>query len=174
MRTGNRQMVSATVTDHILTEIRFEADDSRQSPGRLTGTLIRYGDVSPAHRERFANGSLSWPQNGIVINEQHNRQAPIVRAIPFLDGDAVKIDVRLPNTQRGRDAAVNVREGVLTGLSVEFRAISQSYVDGIREIREAFLPSAGLVDSPSYKDSLVQVRSKVVTSYDEEEMLLWL
>ena len=160
------------MTEHLLTEIRFSEDETRQSPGRLTGTLLTYGARAGDRPERFAHGSLQWPEAGIVINEQHNRQAPIVRAIPFLDGNTVKIDTRLPNTQRGRDAATNVREGVLTGLSVEFRAIQQSYVDGVREIREAFVDRAGLVDSPSYTESTVQVRAR--SDQSDLDLYRWL
>ena len=158
--------------EHLLTEIRFSADDTRQTPGRLSGTLLTYGKRAGDRPERFANGSLRWSADGILINEQHNRQAPIVRAIPFLDGDAVKINVSLPNTQRGRDAATNVREGVLTGLSVEFRALRDKYVDGVREVREAMLDAAGLVDSPSYKDSTVEVRYTVSDS--DLDLYRWL
>ena len=91
---------------------------------------------------------------------QHDRTRPIVRAIPFLDDNEVRIDTPLPNTTAGRDAAVNVREGILTGLSVEFskQGVVASYVDGVREIRQATLVAAGLVDSGSYSSSTVSVR----------------
>ena len=70
-------------------------------------------------------GALTWPKEGILINEMHNRQAPILRAVPYLDGDEVKIDTPVPNTTRGRDAVTNIREGVWTGLSVEFHSRSE-------------------------------------------------
>ena len=53
------------------------------------------------------------PDDGIVIYEQHNPTRPIVRAIPFVEGREVKINAPFPNTTRGRDAAENLREGVL-------------------------------------------------------------
>ena len=58
---------------------------------------------------------------------------------PRLEGDALTIDVPLPNTARGRDAATNVREGVLTGLSVAFKAIREGRRGKLREIRQAVL-----------------------------------
>ena len=66
----------------------------------------------------------------------------------------------LPNTTAGRDAATNVREGILTGLSVEFekRGLVQAMVGGVREIRSATLAAAGLVDMGSYSGSTVEVR----------------
>ena len=161
--------------ENLLCEIRYEADESRLSPGRLTGTLVTYETRAKDRPELFKRGALTWPEAGIIINEQHARQAPIVRAVPFLEGDALKIDARLPDTQRGRDAATNVREGVLTGLSVEFYARQESRRAGVREIRQAILAAAGLVDSGSYADSTVEVREKSGPFWQlDREMLRWL
>ena len=145
--------------DLIVCEIRFAEDETRESPGRLTGTLLTYEQAAGDRPEIFTRGALTWPDGGIVVNEQHNRAAPIVRASPFMVGDALTIDVPLPNTARGRDAATNVREGVLTGLSVEFRTQREGRRGHLREIRQAVLVRAGLVDKPSYSDSTVEVRS---------------
>ena len=73
------------------------------------------------------------------------------------------IDVALPNTTAGRDAVENVRQGVLTGLSVEFKAEKEGRRGGLREIRQALLGSAGLVDTASYKASTVEVREGLAT-----------
>ena len=123
--------------NEIVCEIRYAEDETRGSPGRLTGTLLTYEREANDRPEIFTRGALAWPESGIVIDEQHNRQAPIVRAIPRLAGDALTIDVPLPNTARGRDAATNVREGVLTGLSVSFKAIREGRRGRLREIRQA-------------------------------------
>ena len=160
------------MTDTLDVEVRFTEDETRASPGMLTGTLLEYEKRSAGRPELFARGALQWPVNGIVVNEQHDRKAPIVRAVPFVDGDAVKISVQLPNTQRGRDAATNVREGVLTGLSVGFRSLSEGMRGGLREIKSAMLVNAGLVDTPDYKEATVAVRAKRET--DGEETLRWL
>ena len=122
--------------------------------------MLRYSERARDRAEVFLPGSLSWDQAGIVINEQHNRAAPIVRAVPFLDGDEVKIDVKVPSTQRGRDAIANVRESVYTGLSIEFRATSEGHRGGVREIRSAVLGAAALVDSGAYPGSRVEVRAR--------------
>ena len=148
------------MTEYLDVELRFEKDDSRQSPGRLVGTLLTYETRAHDRFELFTHGALEWPKEGIVVNRQHDRSHPIVRAIPFVDGDAVKIDVALPDTQAGRDAATDVRSGLLTGLSVEFRSMKEGRRGGLREIRSAFIPRAGLVDSPSYTGSTVQVRER--------------
>ena len=137
-------------------ELREDAD--RSGPGRLSGVLLTYGERAGDRPERFARGALSWPENGVVLNEQHNRQAPIVRFVPTVDGDEVRIDVDLPDTQRGRDAATSVRNGTLTGLSVEFNGARDRITGGVREIGSALLVRAGLVDDASYGGSTVEVR----------------
>ena len=144
--------------------VEIREDQSRTSPGRLVGVLMRYASPASDRRERFAPGALHWHDGGIVINEQHNRQAPIMRVIPEERGGAVVVDAQLPDTQRGRDAATSVRNGTLTGLSVEFVAESEGRAaDGFREVRRALLVSAGLVDDPSYGDALVAVRARDYT-----------
>lgn len=141
-----------------LIECRFVADETRQSPGRLTGTLLTYGERARDRPEVWLPGSASWPDAGFVINEQHNRAAPIVRCLPFIVGNEVKVDVALPNTTRGRDAATNVKDGVLTGLSVEFRQPVARMVSGVREIRQGYIEAAGLVDLASFPGSAVEIR----------------
>ena len=108
--------------DHLLFECRAADDPTRESAGRIVGTLLKYGEQASDRGEVFLPGSLSWDQAGIIINEQHNRAAPIVRALPFLDGDEVRIDVKVPSTQRGRDAITNIKSGVWDGpQSMEFQ-----------------------------------------------------
>ena len=154
-------------------EIRYEIDDSRQSPGRLKGTLITYERQARDRKEIVARGAFYWRDGGIVINDQHRRESAIVRATPFLDGDELKIDEPIPDTQAGRDAAANVRSRVLQGLSVEMAVESEGRRGPLREIRRARLVRAGLVDDPSYRDSKVEVRARGPWQLDRE-MLLWL
>ena len=139
-------------------EIREDAD--RQSPGRLRGVLLQYGERAADRPEVFETGALRWPDNGIVLRRQHNRGNPIMRVQPVVEGDRVLIDAALPDTQSGRDAAREVRDGLMTGLSVEFRANRQHYAGGVRRITAALLGGAGLVDDPSYAGSRVEVRRR--------------
>ena len=153
-------MVWAVVMDNLLIEVRFVADDTRQSPGRLAGTLVRYGEQARHLAERFADGALHWPESGLVINQQHERSQIITRAFPYVENRELLIDAALPNTQAGRDAATNVKEGILTGLSVGFirASVKDSIVNGIREIRYAMLDHAALVDDAEYGGSTVEIR----------------
>ena len=145
--------------DEIRCAVEFRADETRESPGRIVGVLLTYEQRARDRAELFTVGSLEWETDGIVLNEQHNRAAPIMRFVPELRGSELVIDAPLPNTSRGRDAAVMVRNGTLRGLSVEFRSIREARQSGIRHIQKARLGGAGLVDSGSYGNR-VEVRSK--------------
>ena len=105
--------------DNLLVEVRFSADPTRESPGRLTGTLLTYSERAADRPELFLPGALKWPADGVNINVQHQRGSPIVRVHPFVEGRAVKVDAMLPNTNgRPRCRHQHASEGVLTGLSV--------------------------------------------------------
>ena len=145
--------------DEIRCSVELRADESLASPGRISGVLLTYGERAKDRAELFESGSLSWPDNGILLRRQHQRATPIMRAIPELRGNQVVIDAPLPDTQAGRDAATEIRSGLFAGLSVEFRATAQKYLSGVRRISGALLTGAGLVDDPSYKGSRVEVRS---------------
>lgn len=140
--------------------VEVREDASRQSPGRLVGTLLTYGERASDRPEVFEAGSLSWPRGGVVLRRQHQRGAPIMRVEPELRDGALVIDAALPDTQAGRDAAAEIRSGLFRGLSVEFRASRQRFAAGVRRIMGAALTGAGLVDTPSYAGSGVEVREK--------------
>ena len=146
--------------DEIRCAVELRADETMQSPGRLTGTLMTYGERAADRAEVFEPGALRWPDNGILLRRQHVRAAPIMRVIPEVRGNQVVLDAPLPDTAAGRDAATEVRAGLLGGLSVEFRAVAQNYAGGVRRIAGALLTGAGLVDEPSYGGSAVEVRGR--------------
>ena len=145
--------------DEIRCAIEFRADESRQSPGRIVGSLLTYGQRAKDRPEVFEAGALHWPEGGIILNMQHDRQQAIMRFTPELSGAEIRIDANLPDTTRGRDAAVMVRDGTFAGLSIEFRAESEGRASGVRQIRRAILSAAALVDSPSHV-STVEVRGE--------------
>ena len=123
--------------------IELRADDSGQSPGRLFGTLLTYGERASDRPEVFETNSLSWAEDGIVINRQHARNWPVLRAVPEVRGLMVVVDVPIPNTTAGRDAAQEIRDGLFKGLSVEFKAVRQSFEGGLRRISSSTTHSGG-------------------------------
>lgn len=150
------------MADEIRCAIELRAVDDRSSPGRIVGTLLRYGDRADrgGFSETFEPGSLTWPTNGVVLRRQHDRSSPIMRVVPEERDGVVRIDAPLPDTQAGRDAAAEVREGLFSGLSVEFRAQSQRFSGRERRVKAALLTGAGLVDEPAYRESRVSVRHR--------------
>ena len=146
--------------DEIRCAVELRADETRQSPGRLSGTLLTYGERATDRAEMFEAGALRWPDNGVVLRRQHQRGAPIMRVVPEVRGNQVVLDVPLPDTAAGRDAAAEIRAGLFSGLSVEFRATAQKYTAGVRRITGALLSGAGLVDEPSYPGSTAEVRQR--------------
>ena len=164
--------------DEIRMSIEVREDTERLSPGRLVGVLMQYGTRAQDRPEIFEPGSLKWPDSGVVLNRQHSRAAPIMRVLPITEGNVVRIDAALPDTSAGRDAAREIRgvpgsPPLFRGLSVEFKAVRQTIVGGVRRIASAVLTGAGLVDSGSYAGSTVEVRQKAIGSRPNEETL-WL
>ena len=146
--------------DEIRCKIELREDENRLGPGRIYGVLMAYSKMASDRAEVFEPGSLSWPESGIVLNRQHERKNPIQRVTPIVVGDEVRLDELLIDSSAGRDAAVEIRSGLLTGLSIEFSSIQESVVNGVRRIAEAVLSAAAVVDSPSYAGSTVEVRAK--------------
>ena len=148
-------------TEYRSCELRLDASKDENAPGVLSGILMRYETRASDRAEIFSRGSLTWDsENGIVLREMHNRQSPICRFQPEDTGDELTVKIALPDTTRGRDSAVGVKNGLYRGLSVEFRAVKELERDGVRRILAARLVGCGLVDSPSYESSKVSVRSR--------------
>ena len=158
--------------DEIRCAVEFREDTDRTGPGRLVGTVLTYGQRAKDRPELFEPGALTWPADGVVLNRQHARGAPIMRVIPEVRGEAVVIDAPLPDTTAGRDAAAEVRQGLMTGLSVSFQAARQEHRAGVRRIQAATMTAVGLVDSPSY-DAPVEVRHSAGGAAPRPETL-WL
>ena len=130
-------------------------------PGRLTGTIATYNEESrDARRHVFAPGSLKWDSSGIVLNRQHTRAAPIARVTPMVDGDRIVVDHVLPDTAAGRDAAAEVRSGLMTGLSAEVRIDRDKRDGGRRMILESELVGVGLVDRAAFETAQVSVHER--------------
>ena len=133
--------------EEIRCEIRIEEAEGKP---RLVGTLLPFNVRAKDRAEMFLPGSLKWDAKGIVVNRMHQRASPIMRITPTSSPTGLTVDAVIPDTSAGRDAAEEIRGGLLTGLSVEFRATAQTIVGGVRKITAAVLSAAALVDSPSY------------------------
>jgi len=139
--------------------IELRADESRQSPGRLRGTILETGRVASDRREVFTPGSVQWPSNGIRLLSEH-RGRQVMRVQPVVDGSAIRIDAPLPDTSLGREVAAEIRSGRKSGLSVEFYATREERVSGVREIQSALVDAAAVVESPAYVQARAEIRQR--------------
>ena len=146
--------------DEIRMAVEIREDEGRLGPGRIFGVVMKYNTRASDRPELFEDGALKWPED-IVLNRQHSRKSPIMRVKPIVVGDEVRHEISgFPDTQSGRDAAVEIRQGLFKGLSVEFKSLKESVGGGIRRISSAMLRGIALVDSPSYSAAAVEVRAK--------------
>ena len=145
-------------------ERRSAVGELRVEGRRLSGTVLRYGEVSPSHRERFAPGALRFAA-AVHLDLEHDRE----RVIAYMpggglelagDGDAVELAAELPPIPAADRALDEIRSGKRNGLSVEFRALKESREGGVRVIEEAELRGIGLVARPSYLGSRVEARAR--------------
>ena len=145
----------------------LEYREAGDGPGTVEGLAVPYGieaEVFPGLRERFEGGALADQVTAnINANIQHQRARPLAR-----NGRGLKLVeapeglravlLTLPDTSDGRDAAVMLRDGVLTGFSVEFLPTRESGGDGIRRIERAELAGLALVDDPAHPGAEAHLR----------------
>ena len=132
-------------------EIRAAADGPH-----LHGVMVTEGRAASGGRaEVFTPGSVEWPRAGVSILAAH-RLAPETRAVPVREPDG-RITVRTPATPAIREAV----EGGRRYMSVEFHAIRERTTrGGVREVLQAYVPAAALVDSPEYDTTAAEVRAR--------------
>ena len=160
-------------------EIRAEGE------GRLlVGRILVYGDVAalPFGKEMFLPGVFGPIETlDVVLNFAHERARPIARTnggglILTDTQEALSLRAELPQSSFADDALSLVRAKVLRGLSVEFSAIRERLVGGVREISKAVLLAVGIVDSGAYKMSVVEARDENRDQWHEKlkREVLWL
>ena len=142
--------------------IQYGVDETRESPGRISGVLVTYGEQAKDRPDVYEQDSLTWPERGVVLNEMHDRKQAIKRFLPYIEGTELKVDFPLPPTQRGRDAAQMVKDGTYSGLSMEVSrdSIVATYRAGIRHISRGQIVAAALVDEAAFLGSVVDVHAK--------------
>ena len=153
--------------------VEFREDETRQGPGRITGTIIRFNEqiVHNKGPEQFEPRSLAFSDDGVVLYDSHDQapRKPVMLFNPIQDETEARIDAALPDTPAGRRVAQRFRSGEYKGLSVEFRSVKQRYIDGVRSIGKAFINGVAAVESPAYTTP-VEVRAK----RPETEIYRWL
>ena len=73
----------ATMMSEVRCAVEIREDESRQSPGRIVGTILETGRVASDRREVFAPGSVQFPANGLrSALPRRRRHAPYDRGRP--------------------------------------------------------------------------------------------
>ncbi len=143
---------------------RRHGGEIRAEGRRLSGTVLRFGDVSPSHRERFEPGAFRMAE-AVHLDLFHDPE----RAVAWQPGggleirqdrDAVTMTAELPPIPAATRALALVKSGDATGLSVEFRAVKERRDAGLRVIEAATLSGIGIVRAPSYQASRVEARAR--------------
>ena len=79
-------------------------------PGRAHARTAKRASDRPKRSVR-RQGSLYWPEGGLVLREMHDRKQPITRFEPTATDAGVEVRVALAGyATRGRDAAVTGTE----------------------------------------------------------------
>ena len=138
-------------------ELRAGAD-----AGTVEGVLIAYGVIVELGRfkESFTAGCFG-ALGEVRANIQHVRSRLLAVNKPgggmtLTDTpEALRVKIELPDTAEGRDTAVLIGRGVLTGLSAEFAAKRERWSGRNRTILSAELRGLGIVDLPAHPQSLL-------------------
>lgn len=134
---------------------------------RLTGTVMAYGDVAEIPgigRERFAAFAFAgYLRSGATaLNVMHDEALTIASTgdvLTFTDSPAdLRMVATLPQGDAFDQVLGLVGDGSTTGLSVEFHALDERRTADTRTILRATLPGLGIVDTPAYAASGVEVR----------------
>ncbi len=146
-------------------ERHYSGIECRAAGRTLTGPAIRYGDVSPTHRERFEPGAFTLDNRTRWLDLRHDESRLLAwtggGGLELTDApDALTVTATLPETPLHDAALTQVRDGTLKGFSVEFRAQSERRESGIRVVTGAALAGIGLVPEPSYPASTAEVRAR--------------
>ena len=130
----------------------------------LSGTVMKYGEIATGapRPEKFLPGAFKLPPDGVILNVQHDRNKPIARTPDTLvltdTAESLELRATVPETVEGTDTLTLVRSRILTGLSIEFRAVKEHFEAGVRVITEAVLSGVAVVDRAAYGGSVVEAR----------------
>ena len=136
----------------------FELRAVPESSGAvLEGVAVPWDSPGKVGRftETFKRGSLSF-DGDILVNVQHDSKRVVARNTPtgglalWDDPKGLMSRINLPDTQEGRDTRVLVSQGILGGLSIEFRALEDRWAGNHRTVLKAELDAIGIVSRPAY------------------------
>ena len=134
----------------------------------ISGPVVVYADTARTRRglEKIAPGAmLGLTDPAFPVSFQH-RMAVAERITTYGDGlltftdgpTALRANLVVPDGDVGTRAIEGVRKGELTGWSSEFLPLMEANEGGVNTVFRAFAVGLGLVDTPAYSQSLVELR----------------
>ena len=152
------------MSEHHRIDGTVECRDASGSPGRLVGVILPAGRVAGDRKEIIVGSGITIPSDGIALLPEHRSHAIVMHFDPVRDADgSLRVDHLLPDTPEGLALAASVRSGSRSGLSVEFHALDEAQVSGVREVRHSLITAVATVPSQSYDQARAEVRSKGAT-----------
>ena len=140
---------------HAAVEVRGDDDAPR-----LYLRAIATGEQADDRLEVF-DQLPEQPEGGVLIGRLHPAHAaPVLRARLEARDGALVLDVALPDTAAARDLAVEVRNGTLPAASVEFQALADRVVGGVRRISKSIVSAVACVPLGSYPSATAEVRRR--------------
>ena len=158
-------------SEHHRIDGTVECRDATGSPGRLVGVILPAGRVAGDRKEIFVGSGVQTPADGIALLPEHRSSTVVMRFDPIRGADGtLTIDHRLPDSPAGRALAASVRDGKTPSLSVEFHALAEGMVSGVREVRESLITAVATVPAGAYNQATAEVRAKG----NHRRVLTWL
>ena len=158
--------------EHHRGDAALECRDATGSPGRLVGVILPAGRVAGDRPELFVGSGVQTPADGIALLPEHRSSTVVMRFDP-IRGDG-RLAASGPSSCRtrlkGGRMAASVRSGAATGLSVEFHALDEARVQGVREIRASLITAVATVPRQSYDQARAEVRERT----HHRRVLTWL
>ena len=149
------------MSEHHRVDTPLECREATGSPGRLVGVILPVGRVAGDRPELFVGGGVTTPREGIALLPEHRSTTVVMRFDPIRGADGeLRVDHLLPDTPEGLAIAASVRSGATPGLSVEFHALDEAQVSGVREVRHSLITAVATVPVQSYDQARAEVRSK--------------
>ena len=136
-------------------EQRFATELRAEDGRRISGVVLAYGVVAvlPWGEEKFEPHAFDIDSADILLTIQHNPARPVARTGAGLtlrnSSKALLMEAEILRTREGDAALVNIKGGVLRGLSVEFRTLAERQEAGVRIIERAELLGISIIDNPA-------------------------
>lgn len=151
-------------------EVRFCELRVSESERTIEGTIVRFDDeasIAGVFRERILPNAFEM-RSDMILNQQHDRTKPLAKLDNVAEASfsirqtasAYEIRARIARTTVGDDALYNIRNGLLSGFSVEMKVHDEDWREeaSLRLIKRATMAGVALVDRPAYPQSSVEAR----------------